>query len=93
MICPECGEQTEGRNHNGRGLRCTACWELLPRRVAVGLDAITGVDAEMAVELAALGLADAASAASADVELLRTIKGVGPKRAAQLIKSAQEVLT
>lgn len=29
MKCPNCGEQTEGINHNGRGLRCTACWVLL----------------------------------------------------------------
>ena len=26
MICPFCGEETEGRNHNNRGLRCTFCW-------------------------------------------------------------------
>ena len=30
MKCPTCGEKTEGRNHNGRGLRCTFCWALLP---------------------------------------------------------------
>ena len=30
MKCPECGEDTKGIDHNGRGLRCTACWELLP---------------------------------------------------------------
>jgi len=30
MKCPVCGEQTKGIDHNGRGLRCTACWELLP---------------------------------------------------------------
>ena len=30
MKCPVCGEQTTGIDHNGRGLRCTACWALLP---------------------------------------------------------------
>ena len=30
MKCPVCGEQTMGIDHNGRGLRCTACWALLP---------------------------------------------------------------
>lgn len=30
MQCPECGEDTKGRDHNGRGLRCTACWTKLP---------------------------------------------------------------
>lgn len=30
MKCPECGKQTEGRDHNKRGLRCTSCWALLP---------------------------------------------------------------
>ena len=30
MKCPVCGEQTKGIDHNGRGLRCTACWALLP---------------------------------------------------------------
>jgi len=35
MKCPNCGEETEGRNHNGRGLRCTFCWALLPEPVKV----------------------------------------------------------
>jgi len=30
MKCPVCSEQTTGTNHNGRGLRCTFCWALLP---------------------------------------------------------------
>jgi len=30
MKCPTCGKQTEGRDHNHRGLRCTSCWALLP---------------------------------------------------------------
>jgi len=30
MKCPTCGEQTEGVDHNDRGLRCTFCWALLP---------------------------------------------------------------
>ena len=30
MKCPVCGEQTTGIDHNGRGLRCTFCWALLP---------------------------------------------------------------
>lgn len=30
MICPACGAETKGLNHNNRGLRCTNCWELLP---------------------------------------------------------------
>ena len=30
MKCPTCGEDTTGIDHNGRGLRCTACWALLP---------------------------------------------------------------
>lgn len=25
MICPTCNQETEGRNLNGRGLRCTLC--------------------------------------------------------------------
>lgn len=33
MKCPTCGEQTEGRNHNKRGLRCTCCWALLPNEL------------------------------------------------------------
>ena len=33
MKCPTCGKQTEGRNHNKRGLRCTCCWALLPDEV------------------------------------------------------------
>lgn len=27
--CPGCGKQTEGVNHNGRGLRCTFCFARL----------------------------------------------------------------
>jgi hypothetical protein len=30
QTCPECGKQTEGINHNERGLRCTNCFSLLP---------------------------------------------------------------
>jgi hypothetical protein len=30
MKCPTCGEETKGRDHNERGLRCTSCWALLP---------------------------------------------------------------
>lgn len=30
MICPICKAETDGVNHNNRGLRCTACWERLP---------------------------------------------------------------
>jgi len=30
MICPFCQAETDGVNHNNRGLRCTACWALLP---------------------------------------------------------------
>lgn len=30
MICPTCKIETDGVNHNNRGLRCTACWALLP---------------------------------------------------------------
>jgi hypothetical protein len=30
MICPNCSQETEGRNHNGRGWRCTHCWAALP---------------------------------------------------------------
>ena len=30
MKCPTCGEQTKGRDHNKRGLRCTVCWARLP---------------------------------------------------------------
>jgi hypothetical protein len=26
QTCPHCGKQTEGVNHNGRGLRCTFCF-------------------------------------------------------------------
>jgi len=33
MICPICHSETEGNDHNGRGLRCTFCWELLPAPV------------------------------------------------------------
>ncbi len=30
QTCPECGKQTEGVNHNGRGPRCAWCWARLP---------------------------------------------------------------
>ena len=30
MKCPTCGKQTEGIDHNKRGLRCTFCWARLP---------------------------------------------------------------
>jgi len=30
MKCPACGKQTEGRDHNKRGLRCTFCWARVP---------------------------------------------------------------
>ena len=30
MKCPACKKETEGRNHNKRGLRCTFCWARLP---------------------------------------------------------------
>lgn len=30
MICLTCGRETDGVNHNRRGLRCTMCWALLP---------------------------------------------------------------
>ena len=30
MKCPICKQQTSGIDHNGRGLRCTSCWALLP---------------------------------------------------------------
>lgn len=30
MICPACKNETEGIDHNKRGLRCTFCWERLP---------------------------------------------------------------
>lgn len=26
MFCPVCQKETETRNHNGRGHRCTVCW-------------------------------------------------------------------
>lgn len=31
MLCPKCGRETEGVNHNGRGWRCTWCWTALAR--------------------------------------------------------------
>jgi hypothetical protein len=33
--CPECGNQTEGNNRNGRGLRCTFCLAVLDPALAV----------------------------------------------------------
>ena len=30
-ICEACQREGEPVNHNGRGLRCPYCWELLPR--------------------------------------------------------------
>ena len=29
QTCPQCGKQTEGVNHNNRGLRCTFCFARL----------------------------------------------------------------
>lgn len=33
MICPHCGQETKPVNHNDRGLRCGACWGVLPEPV------------------------------------------------------------
>ncbi|GIK36562.1 MAG: hypothetical protein BroJett011_03950 [Chloroflexota bacterium] len=33
MICPNCGQETKGINHNNRGLRCTGCWTALPLEI------------------------------------------------------------
>ena len=30
MICPFCNTETDGVNHNDRGLKCPACWYPLP---------------------------------------------------------------
>jgi hypothetical protein len=30
MKCPECSKETQGANHNNRGVRCTFCWVILP---------------------------------------------------------------
>lgn len=33
ITCPNCGEQTEGVNHNDRGWRCTNCFTRLPAKL------------------------------------------------------------
>lgn len=41
MICPACGRETDGVNHNRRGLRCGMCWALLPLPVQVEPEKVT----------------------------------------------------
>lgn len=86
MICPTCGAETQGRDHNGRGLRCTSCWALLPDP-----DDLTelGLDPQQVSQAGELGIRTFRDVYEADLATLQEIEGVGPVTAGKLHEGAE----
>ena len=100
MICTHCGADTEGRDHNGRGLRCTHCWAQLPHA-----EVVTGYVSSDTDDLGALGLSESQLAEAAGLGLatfrdvrdapdatLTAITGVGRATARKLRAAAEEMV-
>ena len=97
MICRYCGADTEGRDHNGRGLRCTHCWATLPPAqnvtgyVSSDIDDLgaLGLSESQLAEAAVLGLATYRDVAAAPDATLTEITGVGRATARKLRAAAE----